>query len=776
MPKKNNQSPLNFFQIIGNPIYKFIIYLFSFFAFVFLFLLKLPQLISTKQSQFTHKVYLCFPKIKFKLKLKPSLKKKPPKTNPKTKSKSYLNPFKLTIFFTISGFLIGYLYYTYYYSLPNPNQLRNYPSKLTTQILDRNGILLYKLYKDENRTLIKLDDLPNYITNAFISAEDKNFYHHFGFSISGIIRALYRNFSEDKLEGGSTITQQLVKNTLLSSEKTIDRKIKELVLSLRVETIYSKNEILEMYLNQVGFGGPAYGIQEAARQYFDTDAKNLTLSQAAYLAGLPQAPSRYSPFGDHPEMAKSRQQLILSQMYKLGYINENELNSAIDEKLNFKSAKIEIKAPHFVMYIKDLLTSKLGQNLIDYGGLIVTTTLDVNIQDFAQQTVTDEISKLSNYHVTNGSALVINPQTEEILAMVGSKDYFDISADGQVNLTTSLRQPGSSIKPLNYALAFENGLKPSSLIDDKPITFNIVGQEIWTPKNYDNRFHGTITLRQALASSYNIPSIILLTQNGIPNFVQFVQKMGITTWNDPTRFGLSMALGSLEVKMTELATAYSAFANQGNLSPLVPIINIQKNDGTHIYLDLCSDKKDENLELNTNTCKTQNVFTSNTAFLISDILADNSARAPAFGFNSVLNLKNTPVSVKTGTSNDLRDNWTVGFTPNFLVATWVGNNNNQPMSNIASGITGASPIWAKIMSHLISQYPHQTKINKPDDLVSVVYCPLTNTLTCSACPNPKKEYFSKDKVPSRPCTTEEINRLLEIQKEKQKQNPTPQIL
>lgn len=650
--------------------------------------------------------------------------------------------------------------------LPDPRTLGNYPNKLTTQILDRNGKLLYKIYKDENRTLVKLSDLPDYVKNAFLTAEDKDFYHHGGFSIPGMVRALYKNVSQDKLEGGSTITQQLVKNTLLSNEKTIVRKLKEIILSYQVEKIFTKDQIFEMYLNQVGFGGPAYGIQEAANQYFNVDAKDLNLAQAAFLAAMPQAPSEYSPFGGNIELSLSREQMVLRQMAKNGFINQTQLDQALAYQLKFSSGKTSIKAPHFVMYVKDILTQALGENAVEHGGLIVRTTLDLNLQDEAQKIVTNEVSKLKPYHASNGAALITDPKTGEILAMVGSTDYFDLNNDGQVNLTTSLRQPGSSIKPINYALAFEDGLRPSTLIDDKPISFNIAGHGIWAPKNYDDRFHGVIPLRIALASSYNIPSVILLSKNGIDNFAALAAKLGISTWGDTSRYGLSMALGSLEVKMTDMATAYSTFANHGITTPLKSIISVTDPHGHNIFLASCPGQNLASTANNSNdviatdqSCVQKQTISPLTAYYISDILSDPAARAPAFGYNSILNIKSAKVAVKTGTSNELRDNWAIGYTPDFLVATWVGNNDNEPMSHIASGITGASPIWADIFKKILADHPQPTSLPLPDNVVSVPICTLTGTLTCDGCPT-HKEYFTKGTEPTTACDPKVIQTLL----------------
>ncbi len=612
--------------------------------------------------------------------------------------------FYLIAFILLS--LATYYSYLFFSNLPNPQILENFPNKVSTKILDRNGNLLYQIYKDENRSLVSINNLPQHIKLAFLAAEDKEFYNHHGFSVTGLVRAVYKNTFNQKVEGGSTITQQLVKNTLLTNEKTLIRKIKELVLSLQVETLYTKDKILEIYLNQVGFGGPAYGIQEAAKQYFDINAQDLSIAQSAYLAGITRAPTKYSPFGENLSLGLDRQKIVLAQMHQNGYITSEEYKKSLEESIIFRSAKNDIVAPHFVMLVRSLLIENLGETAVNQGGLEVTTTLDSALQKEIQKIVTKETSSISHLNVNNGAALVTNPKTGEVLAMVGSKDYFDFNNNGQVNLTTSLRQPGSSIKPLNYALAFENGKKPTDTIEDKPISIIYPNKEVWSPKNYDNKFHGTVTLKSALANSYNIPSVLLLQQNGITNFANFAKKLGIKNWNDPSRYGFAMGLGSLEVKMTELATAYSAFANSGISTPLNLIKEIRSEENMEKpYLPKClSDSENQNNEklIEEDNCSPKRVISTQTAEKITDILSDNNARSLAFGVNSVLNIKGHKVAVKTGTSNNLRDNWTIGYNQTYLVASWVGNNDSKPMSNIASGVTGASPIWSKIFQSLLT--------------------------------------------------------------------------
>jgi 1A family penicillin-binding protein len=664
-----------------------------------------------------------------------------------------LQSFKLNRFFITSAFIGIFISFISFYifilkDLPSPSTLSTQLIPQTTHILDRSGHELYKIYLNQNRTLIKLTDLPIYTRQAVLAIEDKNFYHHGGFSISGSLRAAWRIITNGRLEGGSTITQQLVKTSLLSPERTLQRKVRELILSLAVEVMYSKDQILEMYLNRVGFGGATYGLEEASQTYFGIPAKELNLAQAAFLAGLPASPTTYSPYGTHPELAKARQKEVLRQMVAAGFISWDQAAAASAYELIFRPPATNIQAPHFVMYIKDLLAQKYGNELVEQGGLEVTTSLDLNVQHQAEKIVSEEINKISPLHISNGAALVTKPKTGEILAMVGSKDYFDLEHDGNVNVTFSLRQPGSSIKPLNYALAFQNGFTPATIIDDSPITYSVPGQPPYSPINYDHRYHGRVTLRTALASSYNIPAVKILSANGVNKFIDFSKSMGITTWDDPARFGLSLTLGGGEVKMTDLATAYGVFANSGKKVDLVSILEVKDSRG-HILEQIKKDDPDQILD-------------SKIAFLISNILSDNSARAPTFGVYSQLNIKNSQVAVKTGTTNNLRDNWTIGYTPDFLVAVWVGNNDNSPMSYVASGVTGASPIWRKITDSLLRENP-SPGFSPPPDLLKIMICQTTGQLPCSTCPG-KPEYFLPGTQPKTSCNDEVIknyDRLLE---------------
>ena len=750
----STQRP-NPLAIIGAPFFSLLIFLITAAFFLISFLLRVPALLWHRGTA----------AISLLDNLLASLPALPKPKRPKT---AFRFPIPDTRFVVITILISTFSYYFYvqiFAGLPSPRTLTSRSQKLTTQILDRNGQLLFKIYQDENRTPIKLASLPPYVKEAFLAIEDNGFYQHSGFSVISLLRATYHNLAKQKTEGGSTITQQLVKNALLSSEKTWQRKVKELILAIAVESIYDKDEILEMYLNEVGFGGPAYGIQEGAEQYFAVNARQLSIAQAAFLAGLPKAPSKYSPY-INPGLALSRQNLVLSLMLKNGYLTANQFAEAVNAKLTFAPPKIEINAPHFVMYVRDLLVDQYSEELISHGGLKVTTSLDLNLQKDAETIISDELSRLTRLNVRNGALLITRPGTGEILAMVGSRNYFDLTNDGQVNLTTSLRQPGSSIKAVNYALAFEKGAKPNTTIKDEPISFNIQGVGLWTPKNYDGRFHGTLTLRQALANSYNIPAVLLLAKNGVVNMITLGQKMGITTWNEPARYGLSLTLGGAEVKMTDLATVYGTFANSGLTVPLNPIIKIESSQGKPIAFDPC---------LSGLACVSSPSVSQETAFFISDILSDNSARAAAFGYRSVLNLSPFKTAVKTGTSNDLRDNWTIGYTPDYVVAAWVGNNDNSPMSQVASGITGASPIWSKMMRKLLESNLNNTAFATPESLVRLPICTLTGTLTCSGCPT-IYEYFIKGREPKTTCKSEDVAKILEERAKATTPTPTNQIL
>ncbi len=639
------------------------------------------------------------------------------KRNKRTKNKrSYQFILWISLFIFVA--ILIYLYK----QLPSPNNLtanENFP--VSTQIFDRNGTLLYEIYGNENRIPINIDDLPAHVLQATVAIEDKKFYSHHGLDLSGLVRAGLKNFKSGSLQGGSTITQQLVKNALLTKEKTFQRKIKEAVLAVMTEVLYSKKEILEMYLNYISYGGTAVGVEAAANKYFNKSAKDLSLAEASLLAGLPQAPTVYSPFGSNPEKGKNRQKEVLRRMVEDKYITTAEAETAGNEVLNFAIKKDDIKAPHFVFYIKDLLYTKYGEKMVETGGLRVKTTLDLDLQEAAQASLSSEVKKLTNMKVGNGAAIVAKPNSGEILAMIGSKDYFDNEGDGQVNVTLALRQPGSSIKPIMYATAFaQKTLNPGSMLLDVPTCFRVIGQKDYCPKNYTGAFMGPVTIRQSLGNSLNIPAVKALATIGIETFINQAKLMGINTWTDPANYGLSLTLGGGEVKMIELAEAFGVLANQGVRVPLTGILEISNYKGEILEKYDSESAKNDLLYLTENDLVdthgvAKRVMERAPAYLTSHILQDNNARQNAFGTNSELVIKNKVVSAKTGTTNDLKDNWTVGYTPEYLTIVWVGNNNSKPMSYLASGITGAAPIWHDIMAYIL-QDQETIWLDKPSDV------------------------------------------------------------
>src|SRR3990167_1238842 len=626
--------------------------------------------------------------------------------------------------------------------LPSPKQLTSRAIPQTTKIYDRSGKLLYNFYVDQNRTIVPLNEVPNNLKEATIAIEDKDFYRHKGFDIYGITRAFRKTVFEGNVQGGSTITQQLVKSVFLSPERTISRKLKELYLAFRVEMAFSKDQILEMYLNQVPFGGTAFGVEAAAEQYFGKKVGDLTLAESALLAGLPAAPSYYSPFGQDSKRAIDRQHLVLNRMVDEGYISRDEAQKAKSEKLNFKSSAVNILAPHFVMYVREYLADKYGEATIAQGGLKVTTTLDFDTQEQAQKIVAENIDKLSAFRVGNGAALVSRPKTGEILAMVGSRDFFDVVHDGNVNVTIAARQPGSSIKPINYVTALEHKLiTPATVILDVPTTFS-GGPKPYSPVNYDGKFHGPVPVRYALANSYNIPAVKVLAINGVSAMIDEARKMGITTFTDPSRYGLSLTLGGGEVKMVDMAAAFGVFANEGKRIDLTPILRIEDSRGR--VLEEFRQKSGDR------------ALSAEASFLVSSILSDNGARSAAFGPASQLVIKGKTVAVKTGTTDDKRDNWTLGYTPSFLVAVWVGNNDNTPMNpSITSGVTGAAPIWNQIMTYVLKNSVNES-FKVPGGVRGIEICSVTGGPKNEACTNrfeyfiagtePKEDTFKKAKV------------------------------
>lgn len=607
--------------------------------------------------------------------------------------------FILGAFFSFLFIYIPLLTLVFLQNLPNPRTLALRDIAQTTKIYDRNGTLLYQIYANQNRTLVPLNSIPQNMINATIAVEDKDFYSNPGFNLGAIIRAAISDLQGKPLQGGSTITQQLIKSTLLSPEQTIERKIKEIILAFWAERIFTKDQILTMYFNQVSYGGTSWGVEAASKTYFGIDAKDLDLAQSAFLAGLTKAPTVYSPYGENPNLWRERQKKVLSKMKELGYINIEQEKEAEDENLSILPPQSPIYAPHFVFYVKDLLVRKYGLEMVEKGGLNVVTSLDLNLQKKVEDIVKGEVNNDANYNLTNGASLVTNPKNGDILAMVGSKDYEEPNF-GKVNITTSLRQPGSSVKVITYSQALSQGFTAATIINDSQATFGGPGPS-YSPVNYDGVFHGNVSLRIALANSINVPAVKTLQAIGVNNMLELAKRMGITTWDEPQKYGLAITLGAAEVKMTDMATVYGTLANEGQRVDLDPILKITDSQGQTVF------KKSK---------ESQKVLDPGISYIISNILSDNNARTMEFGTSSPLNIPGYEVSAKTGTSDKFRDNWTIGYTPNFLVAVWVGNNDGTPMNGIASGITGAAPIWHNIVSELLARTEPQ-KLPKPDDVI-----------------------------------------------------------
>lgn len=627
-----------------------------------------------------------------------------------------LSKFSSSLLFIVIAFLLLLFGSVVFFAtqVPSPEELTSRFVAQSTKIYDRDNELLYDIYEGQNRTPIKLSEVPDNVKKATISIEDKDFYKHSGFSVTGILRSVFNLVVYRKVEGGgSTLTQQLVKNALLTSETSVIRKLKELVLSVQVEKAFTKDQILEMYLNEIPYGGTSYGIEAAANLYFGKHARDLDLAESSLLAGLPQRPSVYSPYGTHPEFSKERQKEVLRRMVADHYITQDQEKTAEDKQLTYRTKQNELgfKAPHFVLYVKQKLIEQFGDKLVEQGGLKVITTLDYKIQEKAQQIIKAEVEKLNSAKIGNGAAVVLDPKTGQILALIGSKDYFAKSLpegckegvtcvfEPNVNAALSLRQPGSATKPITYAKAFEKGYSANYVLMDVKTEFpGGIGQPNYNPVNYDGQFHGPVQIRYALGNSYNIPAVKTLALVGVKDVLEEGYRMGITSWEpseeNVNSVGLSLVLGGREVKLLDLTATYGVFANKGEQLDPVSILRVEDSKGKTLF----EYKKPDG----------RKVLDAGTAFIISDILSDNGARTAAFGSNSYLNIAGKTVAVKTGTTDQKRDNWTIGYTPSVVVGVWVGNNDNSPLDpKIASGVTGASPVWAAIMKEILKNKPNE---------------------------------------------------------------------
>jgi 1A family penicillin-binding protein len=629
--------------------------------------------------------------------------------------------------------------------LPAPGKLASASIKDSTKIIDRNGTILYSIYNNYNRIYVNLDQIPKNLRNATIATEDSTFYENNGFSWKGYARAavglvIHHGAIEG---GGSTITQQLVKNVLLTSNQTFTRKLKELILAVQVDKRYSKDQILEMYLNNIPYGGTSIGVEAAANLYFNKHVKDLDLAQSAFLAGLPQSPSYYSPYINPDKAYLGRSQTVLQRMVTTGYISQKQADAAYKEIKGFtfsNSDQANIKAPHFVMDVRSKLVKMFGEGMVANGDLTVKTTLDYSIQQQAEKTVKTELDSLKGYHVSNGAALVLDAKTGAVLAMVGSKDYFDQDNQGNFNAVYASRQPGSSTKPILYATAFEKGYTPATLLMDTPTDFYMgANQPPYKPVNYEGTFSGPMQVRYALGNSENIPAVKMLAMVGIKNFMEKAYDMGITNWQ-PTQqnlsqVGLSLVLGGREASLFQVTSAYQVFADQGVKKEPFEITEVDSSNGKVLY-------KHEN-------DPGTKVLSPEVSFLISHILSDDSARQAAFGSHSWLYVSGKTVSVKTGTTDDKKDNWTIGYTPSYVVGVWVGNNDDTPMNQaIASGITGASPIWNKIISSILAGKKDEPE-PKPDDVVAMQIDALGGGLPVDGQPI-RAEYFIKGTEPTAP--------------------------
>ena len=589
--------------------------------------------------------------------------------------------------------------------LPDFNNFENRNIANSTKIYDRTGkIVLYNIHDNVRRTEVPIQEMSPYIKQATISIEDAHFYEHYGFRPTSFIRAIIANIlSGGYSQGGSTIDQQVIKNALLSREKTVSRKLKEILLSIKLDNELPKEKILQIYLNESPYGGTIYGVEEASLTYFNKKANDVTLTEAAYLAALPQAPTYYSPYGKHRDILEKRKNLVLQRMYELGYITLAQKNFSQKEEVLFqKDLSNSGKALHFVMYIREYLEEKYGIELVQNGGLKVITTIDYNLQQQLEDIVKQgAFENAKKYKAKNSALIAIDPHTGQILSMVGSRDFFDTEIPGQFNITTAARQPGSSFKPIVYSSAFKLGYTPETVLFDVPTQFSSLcgvdnkplrgndSSVCYSPENYDGLFRGPVTLREALAQSLNIPAVKLLYLSGIPNAIALAQDMGLSTINDPKRYGLSLVLGGGEVTLLELTNAYGVFANNGIYHKQQGILEVRDQDDSILEKFSSVDKE---------------VLPEEVTSLISSILSDNVARTPSYGADSALHFKERPVAVKTGTTNDYHDVWVIGYTPSIVIGMWSGNNDNSPIDKRTAGFVLA-PVWRKAMNVALLNTP-----------------------------------------------------------------------
>lgn len=607
-------------------------------------------------------------------------------------------------FFILAGIACAGVFtaWAIFASVPAVDTIRNRVVGESTKIYDRTGdVLLYDVHGSMRRTEVPLEEISPYIRNATVAIEDDSFYQHFGFRPLSFLRAVLANISSAGYsQGGSTITQQVVKNTLLTQDKTIIRKAKEIILAVKLERIATKDQILNIYLNETSYGGTIYGAEEATKYFFGKPAKEVTLAEAAYLSALPQAPTRYSPYGNHKDELEARKNLVLSRMKELGYITEDEYTSAKAEQVQFREEKeAGIKAAHFVFYIREYLEDKYGADAVANEGLKVITTLDYDLQQKAEEIVRARaLENEKNFNAENAGLVAVDPRTGHVLAMVGSRGYFDEDIDGKVNITLAKRQPGSSFKPFVYATAFKKGYTPETVVFDVQTQFSTAcsASEVtnseppcYSPVNYDAVYRGPVTLRNALAQSLNIPAVKTLYLTGVPDAIETARDMGISTLVEAGRYGLTLVLGGGEVTLLEMTSAYGVFANDGVRNPVTGVLSVEDNRGNIL-------EQYEKVE--------SRVLDPQVARLVNDVLSDNEARTPAFGANSALYFPGSDVAAKTGTTNNYVDAWIVGYTPGLAVGAWAGNNDATSMEKRVAGLIIA-PLWHEFFEFALDKYP-----------------------------------------------------------------------
>ncbi len=637
----------------------------------------------------------------------------------------------------VAALTLAFSFYFYVaYLLPLPDTITQDHSRGSIKVFDRNGLLLYEVIEPSGgkKSYVPLTQIPKNFVNATLAAEDIRYYEHGGIDAGAIARAVFFNVREGRIvSGASTITQQLVRNLLgYTTQRGYTEKILEAIYAIRMANVYSKDQILELYLNTIYYGNLAYGAESAALDYFGKHLRDLDLAESTILVGLPQAPSYYNPFF-YMDRAKKRQRYVLDQMVKYGFVDAASADAAADETLKLRKNIFEMKAPHFVHYVLNQLGDLVGESRIRDGGLNVYTTLDYDLELKAETILTRQIQNLEDKHVTNGALLAVEPSTGKILTWIGSENYYNDDIDGQVDMITSLRQPGSSIKPLTYLLALEKGYTPATILEDVPVEFQ-TDSGPYAPKNYDLDYHGPVRLREALGSSFNIPAVQTLDDVGLESFIAFLGRLGIQTLDrNPNFYGLALTLGGGEVRMLDMAQAFHVLANYGKKFDFTVVEKITDKNGLDVY----TWKQPEKLYVLGPEGREH-------SYQIIDILKDSNARLKGFGENSILELSRD-AAVKTGTTRNFRDNWTIGFTPQLLTAVWVGNADASPMQNI-TGVDGAGPIWHDFMEEAL-QFSPRENFQIPPRLHQIEICALSGMLPTDLCSDRIYEWFIKGKEP-----------------------------